>query len=39
MIQQIRKVKSGGRFHETSPVLHGISEAASWTKVAGVSEV
>lgn len=35
-IQHIKKVKTGGRFHETSPVLNDIAGATSWNKVAGV---
>lgn len=35
-IRHIKKVKTGGRFHETSPVLNDISGASSWAKVAGV---
>ena len=35
-ILHIMNIKSGGRFHETSPVLFDISGATSWTKVAGV---
>lgn len=34
-IRHIKKIKKGGRFEETSPVLNDISNAASWMKIAG----
>ena len=34
-IQFIREAKKGVPFHESSPVLHNISGAASWEKIAG----
>ena len=35
-VKHIKKVKTGGKFNETSPVLNDISGATSWNKVAGV---
>eukprot|EP00827_Trimyema_finlayi_P006475 TRINITY_DN726_c0_g1_i1.p1 TRINITY_DN726_c0_g1~~TRINITY_DN726_c0_g1_i1.p1 ORF type:complete len:207 (+),score=43.76 TRINITY_DN726_c0_g1_i1:63-683(+) len=34
-IKFIKEVKNKAPFHETSPILHDISGAASWAKVAG----
>ena len=34
-IKFIKEVKVGVSFHESSPILHNISGAANWEKIAG----
>ena len=34
-IKFIKKIKTGGQFHATSPILNDISGVPNWTKVSG----